>query len=191
MNTMSEQLLGTAYQQLCEHLLAIRKSGEWRTEAVSFDTYVKLRWSISKTRAKLLCDFAAFCQMARKDYLRVPDSPDNIKPILALPHKHWVATWKLCCDYADGKPINASHCQATMDHFGVVARKRIPDYILNRKQVRKAAATMAAFKDGEKLADQVGVEGLGKHWKEAVRVTIEADQFAYDERGGSEKEKPF
>ena len=117
MNTMSEQLLGTAYQQLCEHLLAIRKSGEWRTEAVNFDTYVKLRWSISKTRAKLLCDFAAFCQMARKDYLRVPDAPENIKPILDLTHGKWMGVWRLCIDYADGKPINAQSCQAIMDHF--------------------------------------------------------------------------
>jgi hypothetical protein len=84
--------------------------------------------------------------------------------------------WLLCVDYSDGKPINASHCQATMDHFGIIANRRIPEHVLRKNRVQKAAGALAAFGDGEKLADEIGVNGFGKDWSKAVDVVMDAEQ---------------
>jgi len=172
---MNEQFFASANLQMCEHLAAIRKSGDWHHYAASFDVYVQLRWSLSKTRAKLLCDFAKFCKMVGQEKLKIPGSPENVRPILMLPQKRWLEIWAICINYADG-PINAKHCTATMEQFGFIARKKIPEKILNSRRVRHAAKTMAQFKDGEALVEQVGVKGLGGDWDMAVRVTIDADQ---------------
>ena len=188
---MSETLLGAGWEQVSTNLLSIRQSRAWQKEAVSWDIYCKQRWSLSKTRAKLLCNFGKLCVDCRKAYLPVPDSPDNVAPILALTHKRWLETYRICVDYANGAPINAAHCQATMEHFSIIARKRVPDFVLNQKRLQKSVSTIASFGDGEKLVDEIGTNGLGKKWKDGVRVMIEADQFAMDQLGGSEKEKPF
>lgn len=179
---MSESLFALAIRQQCEHLLAIRKSGDWRRDATSFDTYCKKRWSLSKTRAKLLCDFAVFCRMAQDSYMRVPDSPDNIRPLLALPQRRWLDVWTMVLDYAR-EPVSASSLSAILDHLGIVSRNRMPSWILNGKRVRKAAETLADLGDGEKLVDEIGPQGLGQKWDKAVKVVIEADQRKWDERG--------
>lgn len=179
---MNEQLLASHYERMCETLWAIKKSGDWKATCSSFDIYVSRRWSLSKTRAKLLCNFAEFVADCRKEYLRIPDAPENVKPILALAKKHWLDAWRLCVHYADG-PINADHCEATLDHFGMYARKKLPPHVLNGQRVRRAAKTMAEFEDGEKLVTQIGADGLGRKWDDAVRVVIDADQARMNARG--------
>lgn len=184
---MSEPFVQAGWEQVASNLLAIRQSRSWQSEAVSWEHYCKQRWSLSKTRAKLLCNFAKLCAECRKEYLHVPDSPDNVAPILALSHKRWLEAYRVCLDYAKGKPLNAEHCRSIMEHFGIVAHKRVPDFVLKKKRVQKAASTMASFGDGEKLVDEIGAESLGKKWKDGVRVMIEADQAAWSDSG----EDPF
>lgn len=182
---MSDQLLAAAWEQVCTNLWAIRQSRAWMLESASWEAYCRKRWSLTKTQAKLYVNFAKFCTMCREAYLPVPESPDNVKPILALTHKRWLSTWKICLDYSDG-PVNASHCDATMQQFSIISRKRIPAKVLESKRVQKAAEIMASFGDGERLVDQVGVNGLGTKWKDGVRVTIEADEAAMSERGSKD-----
>lgn len=175
MNSMTESLIGAAWLQLCGHLLSVRRTGSWKAHASSFDLYVQQRWSLSKTRAKLMCDFAKFCSLARENLLRIPDSPDNIKPVLELPHRRWMDAWRVCVNYAEG-PINAAHCQATLSQFGFIVRKRLPEHVLNGQRLRKAAKSLANLGDGEKVAEQLGPRGFGKDWDKAVEVVIDADQ---------------
>ncbi len=179
---MSESLFTLAIQQQCEHLLAIRKSGDWRRDAASFDIYCKKRWSLSKTRAKLLCDFAKFCQMAREEHMKLPDSPDNVRPLLSLPQRCWLDVWTMVLDYSR-EPVGAAALSAIFDHLGIVSRNRVPSWILNGKRVRKAAETIAGLGDGTELVDDIGPQGLGKHWDKAVKVVIDADNAKADERG--------
>lgn len=170
--------MAIAWQQLCETLLAIRKSREWAPEFISFEAYVVGRWALSKTRAKLFCDFAKFCAMARAEYLPLPISPDTVTPVLRLQQSRWMEVWAICSSY-DAKTKN--EIQSLLAHLGIGNSKRIPQYILNGRRVRKAAETLAEFNDGEKLVDEIGPDALGKNWDEAVRVTIDADQAKMDE----------
>jgi hypothetical protein len=90
-----------------------------------------------------------------------------------------VEIWELVVSCATG-PINAKHCEAVMQRFNVYSRKKIPPDVLAGMRLRRAAKTMAGFEDGETVADQIGKDGFGKHWSDAVRVTIEADQRRMD-----------
>lgn len=187
---MNADLLTQSYRDYCETLLAIRRSGEWKEHATTFDDYAKLRWSLSKTRAKLLCDFAKLIGLCRKEGLPLPDTPENVKPLLSLAQKHWLDVWRLVLDCTgasmNGGPkiINAASVQAVMDRFGIVAHKKLPEHVLKGQRVRRAAKTMAEIGDGEALVGQVGKRGLGKYWDDGVRVVIEADQARMD--GNSE-----
>jgi hypothetical protein len=180
---VNEGFLIGAYVTYCTTLLAIRHSGEWREWADTWDEYVRDRWSLSKSRAKLLCSFAAFRLLCeKKEVRRLPDTPEQCKPLLALPKKQWLETWELVVDTADG-PINAQHVESTMRRFRIFARKGIPPDVQAGIRVRRAAKTMAEFGDGERLVETVGERGLGNDWKDAVRVTIDADQARMNGKG--------
>ena len=176
---MNEDLLTAGWEQVCDQLAAIRKTGEWERTHSSFDAYAKSRWSLSKTRAKLFCDFSKFCSMCRQARLPLPDAPDNVAPILRLTQKRWLEVWQMAVNYQDGA-INAQYCESVMSQFGVIKDKKLPPHVINGMRVRKAAKTMAEIGDGEALVDQVGTRGLGKSWDECVKVVIDADQARMD-----------
>lgn len=177
---MNDDLLTEGYHQYCDTLLAIRRSGEWKDHAPSFDDYAQKRWSLSKTRAKLLCNFAKFVAMCREHRIELPETPENVKPILGLAQKYWLDVWRLVLDSNGSAMVNAANVQAVMDRFGILAQRKLPQHVLNGQRVRRAAKTMAEFGDGEQLVEQVGKRALGKHWQDGVRVTIEADQARMD-----------
>lgn len=112
----------------------------------------------------------------------LPDSPENIAPLLGLPQKRWMDVWQMYRQFATG-PTTASSCQAFLDHFGQGRRKKIPLHILHGKQVRKAAETLASLGDGEALVEEIGPRGLGSKWDEAVRTVIDADQARMNKLG--------
>jgi hypothetical protein len=177
---VNEQLLVDHYATYCETLLAIRKSGDWREWHETWDEYVVKRWSISKSRAKLLCNFAKFRRMARDElYGTLPETAEQVRPILALSHRLWLEVWELCVCYADG-PINARHCEGVMMHFGINARKKLSPDAIKAIRVRRAAKTMAEMKDGQALVTEIGGRALGKNWNKAVEVVIDADQARLD-----------
>lgn len=169
---MSEQFLSASIREYCEHLLALRKSRDWSADWETFDDYVKARWSLSKTRAKRYCHFALFCRMAEAAKLPIPDSPDNIAPILSLAQKRWMHAWEIV--YSEG-PVNELRCKAVLAHYGFVLHKRIPENVKLRNDVKKATKTLAEIRDGEALVDKLG-PNLGHDWDMAGHVWIEADQ---------------
>lgn len=178
---MSESLLSAGWHQVADNLLAIRRSGSWREDCASFDVYVVKHWSLSKSRAKALCQFSTFCAMCRDLHLPVPSSPDNIMPILKLKQRGWIDTWRICLDLAEGKAVNATHCKATMDYYGIGIKYRCPPAILKARKLRKATNVMADMGDGEKLVEEIGRDGLGANWDAAVEVMIDADQAKMNE----------
>lgn len=180
---MNEQLLANYHQQLAETLLAIKKSGDWKPYA-TWEYYVQKRWSLSKSRAELLCKFAKFCGLCRAQNYRMPDSPENVKPILALAQKRWIDAWALCVQYADG-PINAGHCEATLAQFGFITRKKLPPHVLNGQRVRKAAKLLAGVEDGERLVEEGGARVLGKEWDTGIRHAIDIDQAKWNRERGN------
>jgi len=178
---MNEQLMAAAWQQVCDNVKSLRKSDGWRGSHADFNSYVKARWSLSKTRAKLYCDFSTFSAMCRAEHLHIPDSPDNVKPILELAQKHWIDTWILCIDKADGSlTLSHKHIKSVLDYYGIGIKRRVPASILKARKVRAAAKTMADIGDGEALVDEIGVTGLGHDWDLGVKVTIDADQAKMD-----------
>ena len=179
---MSESLLAAAWVQVADNMLAIRRAGDWRRDAASFDVYVAKRWSISKTRAKMLCNFATFCSMARGEFLRIPDSPDNIKPILDVAKKRWMDSWRICLDHAGDQLINAEHCKATMEYYGMGVRHKVPPKVLKGQRIRRATKTIAGMEDGTELVNDVGVGGLGHDWDVAMEVMIDADQAKMNDK---------
>lgn len=179
---MNEQLLAAAWQQVCDNLLVLRKSKVWRSTHSCFNDYVIEVWCLSKTRAKLYCDFSTFSAMCRAEYLKVPTSPDVVKPILELPMKRWIETWIICIDKAGCNPDNKS-IRATMDFFGIGVRRRVPKSVLKTRKVRAAAKTLAEMGDGEKLVEEIGPAGLGHDWDMGLRVAIDADQAKMNKRG--------
>jgi hypothetical protein len=182
---MNERALADSYAIVCDTLRAIRKSGEWKDWCESWEEYVAKRWSITKSRAKLLCDFAKFREMAlREMFGTLPETPEQVKPILALPHRLWLEVWQLCIDYADGV-ITAKHCEGVMMHFGINARRRLSPEALKAIRVRRAAKTMADMRNGEQLVSEIGAQSLGSNWERAVEVVIDADQARMNERRGS------
>lgn len=173
---MNDQILVSCYVDYCETLLAIRKSGDWKEWHETWDAYVADRWGLSKSRAKLLCNFARFRQLCEKESTgALPETPESVKTILALPQKAWLETWELVTNYCK-PPITAQNIAACLEHFKIFAHKRVPPEVLKAIQVRRAAKTLANMGDGEQLVQQIGANGLGAKWNEAVRVVIDADQ---------------
>lgn len=173
---MNEQLLADSYRSYCETLLAIRQSGDWKDWFDDWGVYVESRWGLSKSRAKLLCDFAKLRNLALlQGFATLPDTPEQCKPLLALPQKQWLETWELVCDYCK-PPITAANVAGCLEHFGIFANKRIPPDVLKGMRVRRAAKTLAEVGNGEQLVGEIGPRGLGKNWNKAVEVVIDADQ---------------
>lgn len=179
---MNEQLLGAAWQQVCDNLLALRKSRVWRSSHASFNDYAAERWKLSKTRAKLYCDFSTFCAMCRDEFKPVPDCPDNVQPILGLAQKDWIYAYQLCLDKSKDEngfrftEMTHKHILDTLSFYGIGIRRRVPEIVLKARKVRAAAKTMAEMGDGEKLVEDIGAAALGHDWDMAVAVTIDADQ---------------
>lgn len=179
---VNDQLLSSYWVSLCETLLAIRKSREWRDWHETWDEYVTLRWSMSKSRAKLLCDFASLREMCHVELFgTLPETPDAVKPLLALPRKQWLEVWELVVNYCK-HPITASAVEATMQHFHIYANKKLSPEALKAIRVRRAAKVMAEMHDGEKLVSEIGGRALGKNWGKAVEVVISADQARLNEQ---------
>lgn len=173
---MNEEMLSAAYVSYCETLLAIRKSGDWKDWHDTWDDYVQRRWSMSKSRAKLLCDFAKFRNMALDELFgTLPESPEQVKSILALPQKRWLEVWELVI--GDNKlPITAANVESTMLRFHIYAHKKLSPEAVKAIRVRRAAKTMAEMNDGTQLVGEIGGKALGKNWTKAVEVVIDADQ---------------
>lgn len=180
---MNEQLLTSYYADYCETLLAIRRSGEWKDWSGTWEEYVGKRWSLSKSRAKLLCQFAKLRAMCHVEHMRLPETPEQVKAILALPQKQWLETWDLVTATAGKDLVNAAHVDAVMTRFHIYARKRLSPEAMKAIRVRRAAKTMAEMEDGERLVGEIGGKALGKNWNKAVEVVIEADQARLNERG--------
>lgn len=184
---MNEQLLTAAWCQVCDNILSLRKSDAWRGSHASFNDYADEVWNLSKTRAKLFCDFSMFSAMCREDHLRQPAAPDVVSAILSLlPKKEWLFTWQLCIERAlddgDMSKLTAKHIRGVMDFYGIGIRRRIPENVLKGRKVRAAAKTLAEIGDGEQLVEDIGVTGLGHDWDMGVRVAIDADQAKMDKK---------
>lgn len=173
---MNEDLWVSSYVAFCESLWGLRKSGDWKAWHETWEEYVQQRWGLSKSRAKLLCDFAKFRALCEAELFgTLPDTPEQVKALLALPQRAWLETWELVCNYCKA-PITPQNVESCMQHFKIFARKSVPPDVLKGIQVRRAAKTLAGMKDGEKLVHEIGTRGLGAKWDEAVRVVIDADQ---------------
>lgn len=173
---MNEQLLEAAYATYSQTLLAIRKSGDWKAWHDSFEDYCKVRWGLSKSRAKALCNFARFRDLCDAELLgTMPETPEQVKGILALPQKRWVETWELVLSVCKNLPITPQNVESALEHFGIYANKRLSPEALKAIRVRRAAKTMAEMSDGTKLVGEIGGRALGKNWNKAVEVVIDAD----------------
>lgn len=173
---MNEELMVSEYVRYCDSLLALRKSGDWKDWHDTWEEYAQSRWGLSKTRSKMLCDFAKFralCVEHGSAFL--PNTPEQVKAVLALPQKQWLETWELVLAYVSF-PIRPANVEAAMQHFHIYANKRIPPDVLKAQRVRRAAKTLAGMESGEKLVEEIGARGLGKNWGKAVEVVIDADQ---------------
>lgn len=178
---MNEGLLSNAWQQVCDNLLALRKARDWAQEFSSFDEYVAERWSLSKSRAKVLCNYSILCKMCREKYIKVPDSPDNVRPILELPQYQWLDAWQRCQEKLSGTP-NAKQVYSVLEFYGMGIKRRVPPEVAKARKVRKAAKLLAEMEDGEKLVDEIGASALGHDWDMGLRVAIDADQAKMDKR---------
>jgi hypothetical protein len=172
----------TEYVRYCDSLLALRKSGDWKSWHDSWEEYVSSRWGLSKTRAKLLCNFAKFRQLLEAELFgTLPETPEQVKAVLALPQKQWVETWELVLAFCS-LPIRPSNVEAALQHFHIYANKRVPPDVLKAQRVRRAAKTLAGMENGEQLVAEIGGNGLGKNWEKAVEVVIDAHQAKLNER---------
>jgi hypothetical protein len=177
---MNEHLLATAYLRYCEHLVALKKSGDWKAQHESWDVYVQRRWGMSKSRAKLLCGFVKFRALLEAELVDVmPETPEQVKEILALPQHQWVETWLLVLNYCK-PPITPGNVVSCLQHFKVYARKALSPTVRKAIRVRRAARTMSEMENGSDLVSEIGSKALGANWDDAVRVTIEADQARMD-----------
>lgn len=174
----------SAYVGFCESLLGLRKSGDWKDWHETWEDYVRVRWGLSKSRAKLVCDFAKFRQMCEAEMMStLPDTPEQVKDLLALPQKQWLDTWELVLN--DNKPpIRPQNVESTMQRFHIYAHKSLSPEAKKAIRVRRAAKTMAEMNDGEKLVAEIGGKALGKNWQKAVEVVIDADQARMNEQHG-------
>jgi hypothetical protein len=156
--------------------LALRKSGDWKDWHDSWDDYVASRWGLSKTRAKLLCNFAKFRRMCEAELMgTLPETPEQVKAVLALPQKQWLETWELVLSYCS-LPIRPANVEAALMHFHVYPHRRLSPEALKAIRVRRAAKTLADMQNGEQLVAEIGAKALGKNWAKAVEVVIDADQ---------------
>ncbi len=179
---MNEELMTSSYVTYCQNLLALRKSGDWRSWHETWDDYVKIRWGLSKSRAKLVCDFAKFLGMCEAELFgTLPETPEQVKALLALPQKQWLETWELVLSVCK-LPVTPQNVESAMQHFHIFAHKRMSPDALKAIRVRRAAKTMAEMNDGTKLVAEIGGKALGKNWNKAVEVVIDADQARLDER---------
>jgi hypothetical protein len=172
---MNEQLLEASYVAYCENLLALRKSGDWKAWHETWEEYAKSRWGLSKARWKLLCAFVKLRAMCEAELLAtLPESPEQVKGLLALPQKQWLDTWELVLNYCV-PPVLPQNVVSAMEHFHIYAHKTLPPEVLKAIRVRRAAKTMAEMNDGTKLVGEIGGKALGKNWNKAVEVVIDAD----------------
>lgn len=179
---MNEQLLEGAYVTYCQTLLAVRKSGDWKAWYDDWSEYVKKRWGLSKSRAKVLCDFAQFRAMCESELFgTLPETPEQVKALLALPKKRWLETWELILSVCKS-PILQQNVESAMEHFGIYANKKLAPEALKAIRVRRAAKTIAEMGDGAQLVGEIGGRALGKNWDKAVEVVIEADQARMNAR---------
>jgi len=179
---MNEDLMVSAYVGYCENLLALRKSGDWKAWHETWDEYVRVRLGLSKSRAKLVCDFAKFRAMLDSELFATrPETPEQVKGILALPQKQWIDTWELVLNVCK-PPVTAQNVESAMVHFHIYAHKSLSPEALKAIRVRRAAKTMAEMKDGTELVGEIGGRALGKNWNKAVEVVIDADQARLNEQ---------
>ena len=180
---MNEELMTSSYVTYCLNLLALRKSADWKAWHESWEEYVKVRWGLSKSRAKLLCDFGKFRGMCEEEgYGVLPQTPEQVKELLALPQKQWLETWELVLSYCK-PPITPQNVGSVMQHCGVYAHKKLKPEVVKAIRVRRAAKTMAEMNNGTELVGEIGGKALGKNWNKAVEVVIDADQARLNERG--------
>lgn len=173
---MNEQLLENAYAAYCQELFALRKSGDWKAWHDDWADYVKKRWGLSKSRAKLLCDFAQFRGMCEAELFgTLPETPEQVKALLALPKKRWLETWEMILSICK-LPILPQNVESAMEHFGIYANKKLPPDALKAIRVRRASKTLADVGSGEQLVQDIGPRALGKHFDKAVEVVIDAHQ---------------
>jgi hypothetical protein len=179
---MNEDLMVSAYVGYCENLLALRKSGDWKAWHETWDEYVRVRWGMSKSRAKLVCDFAKFRAMCESEMMStLPDTPEQVKAMLALPQKQWLETWELVLNYCK-PPILPQNVESAMQHFHIYAHKSLSPEAKKAIRVRRAAKTMAEMNNGTELVSEIGGKALGKNWNKAVEVVIDADQARLNEQ---------
>lgn len=182
---MNEDLMVTEYVRYCDSLLALRKSGDWKSWHDTWEEYVSSRWGLSKTRAKLICDFAKFREMAEAELFgTLPETPEQVRAVLALPQKQWLETWELVLSYCS-LPIRPTNVEAALQNFHIYANKRVPPDVLKAMRVRRAAKTLAGMESGEQLVQEIGARALGKNWNKAVEVVIDADNERRNLNGAS------
>lgn len=181
---MNEDLMVSSYVSYCQNLLALRKSSDWKAWHETWDGYVKERWGLSKTRANLVCAFAKFRAMCEAELFgTLPETPEQVKALLALPQKQWLETWELVLSVST-LPVRPHNVESAMQHFHIFANKRLSPEVTKAIRVRRAAKTMAEMKNGAELVHEIGGKALGKNWTKAVEVVIDADQERLNEQRG-------
>lgn len=181
---MNEELMVSSYVTYCQNLLALRKSGDWKDWHETWDGYVKERWGLSKTRAKLVCGFAKFRAMCEAELFgTLPETPEQVKELLALPQKQWIEVWELVLSVCTF-PIRPQNVESAMQHFGIYAHKTLSPEALKAIRVRRAAKTMAEMGSGAAVVSEIGGKALGKNWNKAVEFVIDADQERQNEQRG-------
>jgi hypothetical protein len=172
----SEAMLESAYATYCQTLCSLRKSGEWKAWHEDWSEYCKQRWGLSKSRAKALAHFAKFRDMCEAELFgTLPETPEQVKPIMALPQKKWLETWEMVlgvCKF----PITPQNVESALQHFGIYANKRLSPEARKAIRLRRAAKTMAEAGEGSAVVSQIGGRALGKRWDAAVKFVIDADQ---------------
>lgn len=177
---MNEELMVLSYLTYCQNLLALRKSGDWKAWHDTWDDYVKVRWGLSKSRAKLLCAFVKFREMCQDEgYGVLPETPEQAKELMALPQKQWLETWELVLNYCK-PPITPQNIEGVMQHAGLYAHKKLAPEAKKAIRVRRAAKTMSEMQNGTELVHEIGGKALGKNWNKAVEVVIDADNARRD-----------
>jgi hypothetical protein len=114
-------------------------------------------------------------------YAVLPETPEQVKELLALPQKQWLETWDLVLD-DNQPPILPRNVESTLQRFAIFAHKKLSPEALKAIRVRRAAKTMAEMKSGTELVSEIGGRALGVNWTKAVEVVIDADQARLNER---------